>query len=483
MLKSFFHWFQQRTRHRLFWKVFLWIWLITFVQVWVITLNLLAWVDSSEYAPEREAIFQELTKAVGLLEAKCITLQGLEESKLAPQCVKDLHLPGGQLFVMDHQGGVLGGVASSSLLRLYRDSQEDSHPLIRSNLWEVLAGPSRVAVGSSEYLVFVAFERPQIFINRFHRAFLNNPYGFTGSFLIGLILCVLLSAYLVSPIRRLQAASRRLARGNFDTSVGMSVLERNDEFGDLGRDFDRMASQLNMLQGYKERLLRDVSHELRTPLTRLQLSLALARKKGGETVQVEHDRIEKEANRLNHMVGQIIQWSRMENVVQMTPEVFSLDKLLKRLVEDGRFEAEANGKSVELTRLDSFDIKGGSSWLGSAIENCLRNCIRFSPEGTSVRVALTVSKETLDEQAVLTIRDQGPGVSEEGLAHLFEPFYRADNNNGQSNGSGLGLAIAARAVEYHGGTIRARNASPGLEFRIQLPSNGVDSRTRTMITF
>ena len=244
-------------------------------------------------------------------------------------------------------------------------------------------------------------------------------------------------------------------------------------------DFDQMAAQLNSLVGYKERLLRDVSHELRTPLTRLQLSLALARRKSGDVAQAEHDRIEKEADRLNHMVGQIIQWSRMETVVQMTPQNFALDQMLQRLVEDGHFEGEALGKGVELGQLDTFEIRGIQSWLSSAVENCLRNCIRFAPECTVITVGLQIQ----EEQAVITVRDRGPGVDEAGLARLFEPFFRAENNNGLSNGSGLGLAIAARAVEYHGGTISARNAEPGLEFRIQLPAMGIDCRRTAVALF
>ena len=150
-------------------------------------------------------------------------------------CINNLDFPGGRLYVLDSQGGVIGGVASSTLLRLYREGKDLPQPEIRSTLWEVLAGPAHVRVKDKNYLLFVVVERPQMFLKRFHRAFLHNPYGFTGSFIIGLLLCVVLSAYLVGPIRRLQAASQRIAGGDFTTSVGEQVTERNDEFGELGR--------------------------------------------------------------------------------------------------------------------------------------------------------------------------------------------------------------------------------------------------------
>ena len=225
-----------------------------------------------------------------------------------------------------------------------------------------------------------------------------------------------------------------------------------------------MAEQLESLLNSKQRLLRDVSHELRSPLTRLQLSLALARRKTPEA-SAEHDRIEREIERLDQLIGQIIRYSRIQHgVSEQAWEHVDLQQLVKQLVDDGDFEAQACNKAVVLTRSSEIRLRAVRDFISSAIENIIRNAIRFTPEESSIEVTL----EQVDSQVVIRVRDYGPGVPEDTLESLFDPFFRVDETRGkENNGTGLGMAIAHGAVSFHKGTIVASNASPGLQVEIR----------------
>ncbi len=210
-----------------------------------------------------------------------------------------------------------------------------------------------------------------------------------------------------------------------------------------------------------------MSHELRSPLTRLTISLALARNKTSETL-AEHDRIEREVQRLDQLIGQIIHFSRIQNGADKASlQNLSLKHLVEQLVEDGDFEAQARNRAVIATKLDDVRVAAVPELLGSAIENTIRNAIRFTPDDTNVEVSLEKASK---HQVVVKIRDYGPGVPEEALKELFEPFFRVDDTRGKENdGTGLGMAIASAAVKLHDGTISAANAKPGLEVTIRIP--------------
>lgn len=264
----------------------------------------------------------------------------------------------------------------------------------------------------------------------------------------------------------MQATSRKLAGQDLSARVNKKISKRGDELGELAREFDHMAEQLENLMANKERLLRDVSHELRSPLTRLQISLALARRKTPEA-EAEHARIEREIERLDQMIGEIIRFSRIQNgVTDVACEQVDLDQMVHQLVDDGDFEAQAQNKSVVLIETVSVEVCGVKDWLSSAVENIIRNAIRFAPEQSRIEVSLVKGRGNV----LIKVRDYGTGVPEEALETLFEPFFRVDETRGGENdGFGLGTAIARGAVTSHGGHISARNCHPGLEVTICLP--------------
>ncbi len=275
-------------------------------------------------------------------------------------------------------------------------------------------------------------------------------------------LSYLFARYLTKPVRQLQSAVECFGRGEFHSRV---QLERKDELGQLARTFNRMADRIETLLNAERRLLLDISHELRSPLARLNVAVELAR--SGTDVSRHLDRIEKEAERLNGLVGELLQVTRAEgDESRMRHEPVALGELLRNVVEDARLEAEQRGCRVEWGERRDITISADPELIRRCVENVVRNAVRFTDPGTAVVVSLAQRTG----QARIEVRDHGPGVPPESLGRIFDPFYRVDTHRDRSSGgAGLGLAIARRAVELHHGTIAASNANPGLRVEIVLP--------------
>lgn len=276
-------------------------------------------------------------------------------------------------------------------------------------------------------------------------------------------LCYGLTYHLTSPLRGLQRALEKFGQGDLAARAPES---RHDELGDLARTFNRMADRIQKLVSARHRLLLDISHELRSPLTRLSVAVELARTAEGGAPPL--DRIQKEADRLNQLIGQMLEAARLENDPALRKlEAVRLDQLIGGLVEDCSIEAQAHECSIELQPPPNVLVEGDSELLRRAIENVLRNAIRYAPSQSKVEVVV----ENGGGRARVTVRDYGPGVPDSSLDHLFDPFYRVDTDrNRASGGAGLGLSIARRAVELHLGSLRASNADPGLLVEIELPA-------------
>ncbi|WP_333877718.1 ATP-binding protein [Methylobacter sp.] len=276
-----------------------------------------------------------------------------------------------------------------------------------------------------------------------------------------------LAWYFAKPIRSLRNAFAALAQGDLDTRVGTLMGKRRDELSDLGRDFDHMAGQIHSLVHAQQRLLHDVSHELRSPLARIQAAIGLAQQQP-EKQQAMLERIERESQRINDLVGELLVLSRLEAGVSGT-ENHDLDigGLLDDIVEDARFEAERHEIVIRYDGIEETLVKGRSELLHRAIENVLRNALQHCKKGGEVSVAarFDAGKRRLQ----VTVDDQGPGVAENDLSAIFEPFFRS-GDRGKANSIGLGLAIAYRSIEAHGGHIQACNRPQGgLRIEIEIP--------------
>ncbi len=286
--------------------------------------------------------------------------------------------------------------------------------------------------------------------------------------LVSGIVCFLLARYLTGPLAQLRGATRGLSEGDLAARAGASVSARRDEIGALGRDFDAMAERVEGLVTSQQRLLRDVSHELRSPLSRLQVALGLARKRGVPEVMPDLERIELETERLNELIGQILTLTRLERELAAEQSVsVELADIVRDVVDDANYEARASQRKVELDATVDGRVQCRPRLLHSAIENVVRNAVRYTAEGTVVKVSM----KSRDGRITTCVRDQGPGVPEAALGHLFEPFYRVDDARGREGGGyGIGLAITERTVRRHQGSVRARNHHQGgLLVELELP--------------
>jgi len=283
--------------------------------------------------------------------------------------------------------------------------------------------------------------------------------------IIGLVvlLCYGFAYHLTSPVRKLRAVVDCFGRGDF--SARATDTARQDEIGELAKSFNQMAERIQTLLAAERRLLLDISHELRSPLARLSVAIELAR--SGEDREQLLDRIQKEADRLNELVAELLQVTRVEGDPSLhKTDSIPLDELLSDIVYDSLLEAKTKDCTLVLKAPAPVALTGDEELVRRAVENVIRNAIRYAPPGTSVDIELRRSADT----AQVRVRDYGPGVPEEALSRIFDPFYRVDSDrNRKSGGLGLGLAIARRSVELHKGKLSAENAQPGLLVTIEFP--------------
>lgn len=287
------------------------------------------------------------------------------------------------------------------------------------------------------------------------------PYYFLVTGVTG-ILCWIAAAGVISPIRKIASSIAIFGQGNLGIRV---ETDRDDEIGQLGRSFNEMAERLERLITSERRLLGDISHELRSPLARLKFAMKLARSSPNPASAL--DRIERDVNRIASLVADIVEINVVEDdpAMQEKREICIRD-IIDEVVRDCSLEAEARGCSIEVSGTVCGQVHGNPELLRRAVENVLRNAIRYSPEKSPIDFSIS---ET-DEDAHIVIRDFGPGVPEAAMTRIFDPFFRVEEaRNTNGGGSGLGLSIAKRAVHLHRGAITAENATPGLRVTIAIP--------------
>lgn len=297
--------------------------------------------------------------------------------------------------------------------------------------------------------------------------------------LASLVFGAFLAWYVARPIRYLRAAFASLSQGNLETRVGPLMGRRRDDVADLGRDFDRMAQQLQSLMAAQRFMLHEVSHELRSPLARLQAAIGLARQNPDE-LDGSFERVEREAERIDELVGQLLTLSRLETIVADPSgdrvECTDLMDLVASIVVDAHFEAQADDRAVVFESEGEAVAEVRAELIHRAVENVVRNAVRYTRPGSTVEVRAEVSRgasntapEVEGSAFVVRVADRGPGVAESELPSIFEPFSRGAEGQGGA-GFGLGLAITRRAIEAHGGHVLAGNRTGGgLVIELVLP--------------
>jgi two-component system OmpR family sensor kinase len=325
--------------------------------------------------------------------------------------------------------------------------------------------PQIVGPDGAPYTVLLVPRRPSIF----------GALSLPGISLMILCIALVVSAFaswwlarhLSAPIRRIQEGARALAGEHLDVRVSAGLEDRKDELAVLARDFDAMADQLRANRGAITRLLRDISHELRSPLARMRLAVGLARQPTADPSR-QLDRMEREIERLDGLISQVLKLARLSGTdAPFERETFDVDEVIEEVVRDANFEGAVKGCTVQTVGAAKISVNGNRELLRSAIENVLRNAVRYSPQGARVEVAVERGEAGL----TVSVRDLGPGVPESEVERIFEPFYRvAESRDRDTGGEGIGLAITSRVMKAHGGSAKADNrAGGGFEVRLSLP--------------
>jgi len=322
--------------------------------------------------------------------------------------------------------------------------------------------------GGSNYTIFTVNRTPPATL------LAPGPQGtalrLVAAALISALISYFLARSLVTPLEALRKASRKIAAGDLATRVSKNMPSRQDEIGQLATDFDIMTSRLQAMQQANQRLMQDVSHELRSPLARLNVALEIARKKGVGKIESEVDRIALESERLEMLVNDVLGMLRESSeTMPRFDEELDLSILLSDLVEVVNYEVPEGKPGISWQAAGPCDFHGDRELLWRAMENLLRNALRYTNPDQGVVLDLAVNRKKTSVR--LDVRDFGGGVPEAELEKIFEPFYRVQESRDRSSGGhGLGLSIAANAVHMHGGSIEARNAdNGGLIVSISLP--------------
>jgi two-component system OmpR family sensor kinase len=372
------------------------------------------------------------------------------------------------LFVVGPDGqDILGRRLPESATRRLEALNREPLP---GNFRPSRVAPQIIAADGATYTVLSTPRRPSVF------GALSLPAISFTILCIALVVSALtswwLAEHLTAPIRRIQAGARALASESLDVRVSAGLEERKDELAVLARDFDAMADQLRANRGATTQLLRDISHELRSPLARMRVALGLARQPPADLSR-QLDRLEREIERLDAMISQVLKLAHLHGTDALQQrERFELGEVIEEVVRDANFEGAVKNCRIELQGTADIALLGSRELLRSAIENVLRNAVRYSPNDT--RVLVRISRRAGNGLEIL-IGDHGPGVPAAELERIFEPFYRvAESRDRDSGGEGIGLAITSQVLKAHGGSAQAANAqSGGLEVRLRLPETAI----------
>ncbi|WP_028776558.1 sensor histidine kinase [Shimazuella kribbensis] len=286
------------------------------------------------------------------------------------------------------------------------------------------------------------------------------------AFIIGSILILIASRYLVRPLQAMTSATKKLAQGNFDIHV---EIKRKDELGILADSFNLMAKELSELEQMRKDFVSNVSHEIQSPLTSIRGYSEILK---DEAISFEErnaflDIIQQETERLSRLSENLLKLASLEsNHHPFHPESYQLDEQLRRLV--AFLEPQWSKKQLKMdVRLEKINIIADQDQLSQVWLNLLSNSIKFTPDQGNIQIELT-SKE---QKIIVRITNTGIGIPKEAQQHIFDRFYTGDPaRNRKKSGNGLGLSIAKKIVELHNGEIEVESeVEKATTFTVSLP--------------
>ncbi|MDC3212289.1 ATP-binding protein [Pseudoalteromonas distincta] len=458
---TYFAWLKH-PGHYLFFKIFIWFWLtiIGTVAALIFLSNITA-----INAVTNEPLYGPMKKNL-IYTAKSIERTAIKHKRSLSDVLAHPRLSKHKLLYLSaaqSEDSLSSKEVPESIdLSLLNFTQNMSPQIIFTEKYQAF-GPVNINVPEgSFYLYEIDINHQPPLLMRFK--LMPNWMKIVIAIVASLILSFVFSRNLIAPINSLKKAAIKLSAGNLSARADISV-NRKDELGILGRDFNSMANQLELLISSQKRLLADISHELRSPLTRLKMATGLAQMQANDASQSYLLRIEKEANQLDKMIADVLQVSRLEAKSQaLSLQKQSLQIIVDHVINDAQFEAKQNNKQLNIVGAVDVNINCDETLIASALENLLRNAIKYANNTISITLKHT-------DAIYIEICDDGSGVPDDQLSKLCEPFFRqSDARDRVSGGTGLGLAIAKNAITAHGGSLVLSNKElGGLCANITLP--------------
>lgn len=445
----------------LYWKIFISFWFTTILII-LTTAWVIGEIAQKSSVPARERVFMDshATAAIATLESgsKDTLLKWMKQSGKR----KDL-----TFYLLTNSGEIISNAPPSTAVKRVAQNLLDEmldDGMVRYK--NMILSHEIVSTSGNTYRLLAISDKPLAHFLTLPLASLSIRLVI-AMFFSGLI-CYFLSLYFTRPLRSLGEAANSIARGKLHTRVGELKLHGQDEIAKLSHDFDTMAEQLETMIESKERLLSDISHELRSPLARLQIAAEIGRNKTKNLAEEEFDRIELETQRLNQLIGEILEFARMDKSTEtLHPEQVNLAALIQQLIDNANFGYEnSKAKVVWDNKLDIICVLD-KRLVQRSIDNVIRNAQRYTPVDKTVKIDMHLNNKTIR----VNVADHGPGVPEAELENIFSPFYRVDTSREKKTGGyGLGLSIAQKGILLHHGHISAENRPQGgLLVRMELP--------------
>lgn len=448
----------------LYWKIFVSFWLATVLIIFTTAL-VTSQIAQKSSQPAREEMFMD-----SYANAAVATFESGQQSALLKwlnQIGLSRHM---SIYLLSNTGDIIGTQTPPENVKQVSknliDDQLPSEGIFKSG--KLIVSHEILSTSGKYYRLAAVSEKPISY-------FVQIPWAgltirLTLATVISGLICYLLSLYLTQPLRSLGMAAKSIATGKLNTRVGHFRGHNKDEIAELSHEFDRMAEQLEALITSKERLLQDISHELRSPLARLNIAIELGKKKTNHLADPEFNRMELESLRLNKLIGEILDFARLDkSTTDLDLSKVNLNELIADIVNDANYEFEKESVHISTENTVPCELIIDKRLIHRAIENIVRNASHYSPKDQLVIISTHFTDN--QDNICIEIKDRGPGVPEDQLETIFNPFYRVDTSRTKKTGGfGLGLAIASRAVALHHGTITARNREDGgLLVQITLP--------------
>ncbi|WP_022940938.1 ATP-binding protein [Psychromonas hadalis] len=364
-----------------------------------------------------------------------------------------------QIYLTDLYGRLVNHRTPRKMRQFVLDSQSHENPLKKINTFKTYFGPALIQHDNQPLLIYVSIPNQKRTLELVEWLLDHPLLLLLTALIISMPICAFLAWHLTQPLRKLSDASIKVARG--DLTTPFPEIKHSDEITRLARSMQLMVNSLKNMLNNQQRLLSDISHELRSPLTRLILALAITKKHTGETKELQ--RIELEAQRMEQMIAEMLNLSRIQ-LHQDKKENISANEFLEDLFLDAQFEANECGKSFHYPKLSEDIINIYPELAYRAIENIIRNAIKYAQQQISVTIEMKVDTITL------TISNDGELIPESELSNIFRPFYRLnESRERETGGAGLGLSIAENAMLKHGGKIWADNLGNQVSMHLQFP--------------